>query len=473
MKTDNIEKMIISGLLRVKNFSNVALTFTKIDYFENIESRKIVEIILNYTNLYHKLPIKDSIEIELDKDKKMSSEEYENTIQLLNDVFAIEHGQDDLEYMLVECESYYRKRAVFNAIMDGINIIDGKDKRRNEEAIPSILQDALSVCFDMNVGHDYFEDVRQRHIVEEEEKIPFKLEILNTISNGGAPKKTLIVPLAVSGGGKSMFMSDWAAFLVKKGYNVIYFTMELAEDKIADRIDANMFDIPIQKIKEIDVDLFEDQVNTVKKKTNGRIFIKEFPSGAANTNDFRRVLNELKMKKNFEPDVIMVDYIGICSSSRMRAGEVNSYGLSKSIAEELRGIAQETNTLVVSPSQLNRMSYSSSHKNVGMENIADSIGIAFTADMMFSIFTNEELKEEGKVIFTQLKNRFGDPDKFKKFAVGQDSSRMKFYDLTNDEHNVEMFEKYKNEDEMLKQSISNAKTFATLPIMDNKFDFSA
>jgi replicative DNA helicase len=462
MRIDNIEKFIISGLLKNKDYSNVVISFARSEFFENPSAKKLIGLILEYSFKYNKIPVKESLSIELDRDKSFTDDGYKQAIEFLKDVYDIDHSDDNLKYALDSTEQYFRTRAAINVITDGIHILDGKDKKRNLEALPDMFREALSISFDTRVGHDYFEDSVERWSSEEEERVPFKHNILNTITNGGMPIKTLVVPIATPGGGKSMFMSDWCAFLVQKGYDCVYFTMELSEKMVGKRVDANILDTPINKLSEIPVEYITDQVNLAKKKSKGKLYIKEFPAGAASAADFRRILKELELKKGIKPKLVCIDYIGICASSRYKAGDTNSYGIGKAVAEELRGIGQEFECVVCAPSQFNRSGFGGKDAKVGgggMEAIADSVAVAFTADLAFSLFSNDELKETGRVIVSQLKNRYGDADRFKRFPLGQDSSRMKFFDVDDEDLN-ETKKKYGNIDDELAQAAHGSSMLA-------------
>lgn len=446
----HLEEHIIAKLLHDKKFSNTVITYTKPEYFQNHATKTITEHLLRYATQYNTLPVKASLLVEIDKMKGISSEQYndlESTINRLYSKDTIDSAnKGSYDYDIEQTEKYFINRSMFNAVMDAAMIIEGKNKKLTQDAIPDLMREALSVSFDTSIGHSYFADAKLRKEEEELERIPFKQKILNVITNGGVPKKTLTVVAATSGAGKSMFMSDWAAFLVKLGYNVLYFSMELSEKELGKRIDANLLNYPINKIPSMENKEYYSKLDSIAAKTHGEIKIKEFPAGSASVNDFRRVMKELQLKKNFKPDIVFVDYLGICASARLKAGDANSYAVVKAVSEEVRGLGQEYDIPIVSASQVNRGGYS--NDNVGMENLSDSMGIAHTADVLFALYSNDELKEQGKVILTQLKNRLGDKDKYKKVALGQDGSRMSFYELTEDEKGFVNDAEYRNNDDM-------------------------
>jgi len=315
--------------------------------------------------------------------------------------------------------------------MESISIIDGKHATLQKNGIPDILSKALGVSFDTNIGHDYLEDVERRYAFyhEQEERVPFDLDLFNKITKGGLPNKTLNICLAGTGVGKSLFMCHQASAALSQGRNVLYITMEMAEERIAERIDANLLNIPIDQLENLSKDMFTDKVGSLRSKTEGKLIIKEYPTGAAHTGHFRALLNELKMKKNFKPDMIYIDYLNICSSSRMRGlgGSINSYSYIKAIAEELRGLAVEFNVPIVSATQTTRSGFSNT--DVGLEDTSESFGLPATADLMFALISTEELEELGQLLVKQLKNRYNDPTKYKRFVIGIDRSRMKLYDV--------------------------------------------
>jgi archaellum biogenesis ATPase FlaH len=337
----------------------------------------------------------------------------------------------DTEYLIIETEKWCKDRAVYLAIMDSIGIIDGKDPEKTEGAIPEILSTALGVSFDQAIGHDYIDDSDSRFEFynKTEERIPWDLDYFNKITKGGIPNKTLNVCLAGTGVGKSLFMCHNAASVLQQGKNVLYITMEMAEERIAERIDANLMDLPIQQLESLPKDIFSEKIQKIAKGTIGKLLIKEYPTGAAHSGHFRALLNELKLKKKFAPDIIYIDYLNICSSSRMKAmgGSINSYTYIKAIAEELRGLAIEFNVPIMTATQTTRSGFSNT--DVGLEDTSESFGLPATADLMFALIATEELDELNQVMVKQLKNRYNDPTKFKRFVVGIDRARMKLYDV--------------------------------------------
>ena len=337
----------------------------------------------------------------------------------------------DTDYLINETEKWCKDRAVYLAIMDSIGIIDGKDPEKSEGAIPEILSTALGVSFDQAIGHDYIDDSSARFDFynKTEERIPWDLDYFNKITKGGIPNKTLNVCLAGTGVGKSLFMCHNAASVLQQGKNVLYITMEMAEERIAERIDANLMDLPIQQLESLPKDVFSEKIQKIAKGTIGKLLIKEYPTGAAHSGHFRALLNELKLKKKFAPDIIYIDYLNICSSSRMKAmgGSINSYTYIKAIAEELRGLAIEFNLPIMTATQTTRSGFSNT--DVGLEDTSESFGLPATADLMFALIATEELDELNQVMVKQLKNRYNDPTKFKRFVVGIDRARMKLYDV--------------------------------------------
>ena len=337
----------------------------------------------------------------------------------------------DTDYLIAESEKWCRDRAVYNAIMDSIQIIDGKNKDKTEGAIPEILSDALGVSFDQEIGHDYIDnsDDRFDFYNKTENRIPFDLDYFNKITKGGLPNKTLNIALAGTGVGKSLFMCHCAASVLEQGKNVLYITMEMAEERIAERIDANLMDLPIQQLESLPKNVFDNKIQKIATGTIGKLIVKEYPTGAAHVGHFRALLNELKLKKNFLPDIIYVDYLNICASSRMRGmgGSINSYTYIKAIAEEMRGLAVEFNVPIVSATQTTRSGFSNT--DVGLEDTSESFGLPATADLMFALISTEELDELGQIMVKQLKNRYNDPTKYKRFVIGIDRSRMKLYDV--------------------------------------------
>jgi replicative DNA helicase len=361
----------------------------------------------------------------------MSDEQYRHAVEIIPEIFKIEEIDD--EWLYNKTEKWCQDRALFNAVMESISIIDGKHQDLTKNALPDILTKALSVSFDTNIGHDYLENVESRYDFyhSEEEKVPFDLEMLNLITKGGLSNKSLNIALAGTGVGKSLFMCHVAAGALSAGKNALYITMEMSEERIAERIDANLLDIPIGELDTLSKDHFVERVGTLKKKTNGKLIVKEYPTGSANANHFRALLNELKLKKSFVPDIIFIDYLNICASSRIKmGGSTNSYTYIKAIAEELRGLAVEFDLPIVSATQTTRTGYSSS--DPGLEDTSESFGLPATADLMFALVSNEELDAQGQIMVKQLKNRYNDPNNNKRFVIGIERAKMRLYDVDGD-----------------------------------------
>lgn len=424
---NEIPTHVLSHLLNDEQYCRRVIPYLQKEYFEG--SHKVVfDLIVDFVSRHNKLPTGRVLDIEL---QKVSAPEdvLNQSSLLINEI----NGKTDLdtEYLINETEKWCKDRAVYLAIMDSIGIIDGKDKERSEGAIPEILSNALGVSFDQAIGHDYIDDSDSRFDFynKTEERIPWDLDYFNKITKGGIPNKTLNVCLAGTGVGKSLFMCHNAASVLQQGKNVLYITMEMAEERIAERIDANLMDLPIQQLESLPKDVFSEKIQKIAKGTIGKLLIKEYPTGAAHSGHFRALLNELKLKKKFVPDIIYVDYLNICSSSRMKAmgGSINSYTYIKAIAEELRGLAIEFNVPIMTATQTTRSGFSNT--DVGLEDTSESFGLPATADLMFALIATEELDELNQVMVKQLKNRYNDPTKFKRFVVGIDRARMKLYDV--------------------------------------------
>ena len=403
------------------------LPFIKGTYFEVREERIIFEEISNFVDKYKKIPTQTSLEIEVGERKDLSEIEYKKVVDIIKTLNPVEV---DFDWLVDHTEKFCKDKAIHNAIVDGISIIDGRDKNRTPDSIPSILTDALAVSFDNAVGHDYIDDADSRyefyHRVEE--RIPFDLDFFNRITKGGLPPKTLNIALAGTGVGKSLFMCHMAANCISQGKNVLYITLEMAEERIAERIDANLMNISLEDLHELPKKMFDDKISKIIKKTSGKLIVKEYPTASANSNHFRGLVKELAIKKSFKPDIIFIDYLNICASSRFKAGlNINSYTLVKSIAEELRGLAVETNVPIMSATQTTRSGFVSS--DIGLEDTSESFGLPATADFMFALITTDELEQLGQIMVKQLKNRYGDPNTNKKFVIGVDKSKMSFYNL--------------------------------------------
>ena len=424
---EQLQTHILSHLLNNEEYYRRVIPYIKNEYFEG-SHKTVFDLIVSFVGKHNKLPTGKVLELELRKIN--AHEDVLNQASVL--ITEIGNKSDvDTDYLIQESEKWCKERAVYNAIMESIQIIDGKDTKRSEGAIPEILSDALGTSFDQEIGHDYIDNSEQRFDFynTKEDRIPFDLDYFNKITKGGLPNKTLNIALAGTGVGKSLFMCHCAASVLEQGKNVLYITLEMAEERIAERIDANLMNLPIERLSSLPQNVFNEKIQKIAKASIGKLIVKEYPTGAAHTGHFRALLNELKLKKNFKPDIIYVDYLNICSSSRMRGlgGSINSYSYIKAIAEELRGLAVEFNVPIVSATQTTRSGYSNT--DVGLEDTSESFGLPATADLMFAIISTEELEELGQLLVKQLKNRYNDPTKYRRFVVGVDRSRMKLYDV--------------------------------------------
>lgn len=421
-----IEESILSNLIFSDEFCRKALPFLKPEYFSIRHESVILDTIEKFVATYDESPSKEALLIEVGNRNDISTEEHELAVELIE---GFENKNTHKEWLLDETEKFCKKRAVYNSIMASIQIIDGRDKNLKEDAIPKLLQDALSVSFDVSVGHSYFDDAEARFDFYNsgEEKIPYDLKIFNKIW-GGMVRKSLIVIAAQSGGGKSLIMSHIAAATLLQGLNVLYISLEMGENKIGERIDANLLKVDIQKICDLGKETFLSRIDALREKTMGRLFVKEYPPSSASASNFKSLIEELKVKQNFMPDLVVVDYLGICASSRMKlGGSVNGYTYLKSVSEELRGLAVEYNVPVLTGAQLNREGFNNSE--VSETNLAESMGIYMTCDIMYAASRNEELDELNHLMIKQLKNRYGDPNMPRRFFVGVNRSKMTIYDL--------------------------------------------
>jgi replicative DNA helicase len=430
-----LEKTILRNILTQDDFMRKVLPFVQKKYFEGVY-RELFDQVTKFVTKYNKLPTLEAFKIELDEVTTMNEEMYTHALDILPDIFTPK--EEDSEWLLNTTEKWCQDRAVYNAIMESIQIIDGKHQQLTKNAIPDVLQKALAVCFDTNVGHDYLENVEERYDFyhEQEERIPFDLEYFNEITKGGLPNKTLNIALAGTGVGKSLFMCHSAANCLSQGRNVLYITMEMAEERIAERIDANLLNVPIDQLDHLSKPMFLDRVSAIRDKTDGKLIIKEYPTGQAHTGHFRALLNELRLKKSFRPDIVFIDYLNICASSRMKSmgGAINSYTYIKSIAEEVRGLAVEFDVPILSATQTTRSGYTNS--DPGLEDTSESFGLPATADLMFALVTSEELESLNQIMVKQLKNRYNDPNHNKRFVIGVDRSKMKLYDVEQSEQNL-------------------------------------
>ena len=431
----NIEQVVLRNVLTNEPYMRKVLPFIKPEYFEGVYNQLFKEV-AKFVSSYNKLPTLESFKIEVDNSDKFNDDQYTAAMEILPNIF--EREKSDEKWLYDTTEKWCQDRAIHNAIMESISIIDGKHKTLTKNALPELLQKALAVTFDPSVGHDYIEDVEQRYEFyhEDEERIPFDLDYFNTITKGGLPNKTLNVCLAGTGVGKSLFMCHMAGNVLTQGRNVLYITMEMAEERIAERIDANLLNIPLDQIQHVSKPMLTSKVDELASRTNGKLIIKEYPTGSAHTGHFRALLNELKLKKNFVPEMIFIDYLNICASSRMKGmgGAINSYTYIKAIAEELRGLAVEFDVPIVSATQTTRSGYTSS--DPGLEDTSESFGLPATADLMCALISSEDLEQLGQVMVKQLKNRYNDPNYKKRFVLGIDRSRMRLYDVDNPEEGV-------------------------------------
>ena len=412
------------------------LPFIQPDYFTGIH-QKLFKELASFVAKYNKLPTEESFRIEVDQsDRFANANDYTEASSIIPDIFKIE--PIDEKWLDNTTEKWCQDQAVHKAVLEAITVIDGKHKTLSKNALPDLLQKALAVSFDTNIGHDYIESFSERYDFyhAQEERIEFDIEKLNIITKGGLPNKTLNIALAGTGVGKSLFMCHVAGSVLAQGKNVLYITMEMSEERIAERIDANLLDVPLDQIANLSFDMFSNKIAKLKKMTNGKLIVKEYPTGSAHSNHFRALLNELKLKKKFVPDMIFIDYLNICASSRMKAmgGSINSYTYIKAIAEELRGLAVEFDVPIVSATQTTRSGYGNS--DPGLEDTSESFGLPATADLMFALVSNEELESQGQIMIKQLKNRYNDPATHKRFVVGIDRSRMKIFDVAESQQNL-------------------------------------
>jgi replicative DNA helicase len=426
-----IENTILSGLVFNEDYTRKVLPFIKDEYFNDQEEKLVFNTISNYIEQYNGLPTKEALRIAIDEREDLNEERFRKVDELISGLDY--DDKTDIDWLVDKTEKFCQDRAIYNAVRQSILVLDGKDKNRDKGAIPDMLSEALGVCFDDSVGHDFVEDANERFDFyhAKEEKVSFDLEYFNKITKGGLSRKSLSIALAGTGVGKTLFMTHSAAANLMDGRNVLYITMEMAEERIAERIDANLLDLTLDDLRYLTRDVYHGKMSSVRKRTTGKLIIKEYPTASANSNHFRFLLNELKLKKNFVPDIIYIDYLNICASSRMKMGaSVNSYTYIKAIAEELRGLAVEYNVPVLSATQTTRSGYSNS--DVGLEDTSESFGLPATADFMFALIKSEELEELGQIMVKQLKNRWGDVNAPTRFIVGIDRARMKLFDAEDD-----------------------------------------
>ena len=453
---NEVEQLVIKNLLLDEEYVRKAMPFIKSEYFADTTGKKLFDILSKYFIDYSAIPTKEALEIEVGQLKDISDDKHQEIVKAINN---IDTEKSEFEWILDTTEKWCKERALYLALMSSIKIAEGNDEQRAAGAIPSILSEALAVTFDNHIGHDYLEDYEERYDFyhQKEEKIPFDLEFFNKITKGGLPNKTLNVALAGTGVGKSLFMCHCASSVLLQGKNVLYITLEMAEEKIAERIDSNLLNCDIQNITELPKMMFENKVTNIAKKTQGKLVIKEYPTASAHVGHFRALLNDLALKKSFKPDIIYIDYLNICASSRYsKLGNVNSYSYIKAIAEELRGLAVEACVPIVSATQTTRSGYGSS--DVDLTDTSESFGLPATADLMFALISTEELETLNQIMVKQLKNRYNDPTIYKRFVIGIDRAKMRLYDCEqkaqDDIVDSGSGEEYNNEDKVPKKSFA-------------------
>ena len=426
VQQSRIENTIISSLFYREDYTRKVLPFIKEEYFGNRVEQLLYGQIFQFVEKYNNLPTKDAILIEISQRRDINEEELSH---IKDYVVAVENSEADEQWLLETTEKFCKDRAVHNAVLSGIKILDGKSKDKTPEAIPHILSEALAVSFDKSVGHDYIDDAEDRFkwYHTKEKRYQFDLDYMNRITKGGVPSKTLNIALAGTGVGKSLFMCHVASSYLLQGLNVLYITLEMAEERIAERIDANLLDVTMEDLHDMPQQLYEGKISKLRQKTQGQLIIKEYPTASAHSGHFKSLMNELALKKSFRPDVIFIDYLNICASSRFKGGNISSYFYVKAIAEELRGLAVEFNVPIFSATQTTRTGFVST--DIGLEDTSESFGLPATADFMFALISNEELEALGQMKVKQLKNRYNDPSVNRAFIVGVDRSKMRLYDV--------------------------------------------
>jgi len=456
---DKVEFLILRNLLYNEEYLRKVIPFIKSEYFEDQKQKIVFEEILKFVGEYNQLVTKEALCIEIERRTDITDDSFKDVVDL---VTGLKNESSEFDWLIDTTEKWCRDRAIYLALMDSIQIADGKEKEKGRDAIPSILSDALAVSFDNHIGHDYLQDYEERYesYHKKEDKIEFDLEYFNKITKGGIPNKTLNIALAGTGVGKSLFMCHVASSVLLQGKNVLYITLEMAEEKIAERIDANLLNVNIQDITDLPRQMFESKVTNISDKTQGTLIIKEYPTASAHSGHFKALLNELTLKKSFKPDIIFIDYLNICASSRYKAGSnVNSYSFIKAIAEELRGLAVEFNLPIFSATQTTRSGYGSS--DVELTDTSESFGLPATADLMFALISTEDLEPLNQIMVKQLKNRYNDPTMNKRFVVGIDRAKMRLYDC---EQNAQddivdsgQEEEYTPEEKVFKKSFDGFK----------------
>ena len=454
-----IENTVVSNLVYNEDYFRKVYPYIKKDYFEDGNLQKIFDAYSEYVEEYREPPSVEVLKLVIDKRKDLNEDSYKNVMASLDQLKVDE--QTDFDWLVSETEKFCQDRDLFNAIRKAILVVDGTESTLGKDALPGLLQDSLSISFDTSVGHDFLEDYEARYDFyhKKEERIPFDIDLLNKITKGGLPRKSMTVLLATTGGGKSLVKCHMAANALLAGKNVLYITMEMAEERISERIDANLLDVTIDEVSEMPRDVYNKRLERIKGKSTGKLVVKEYPTGSAHVGHFRHLLTELRMKRNFKPDIIMIDYLNICASARVKgAAAANSYTLVKSIAEEVRGLAMEYNCSVVTSSQFNRDGYGNS--DVDLTNTSESMGITHTADCILGLISSEELDNLGQLMIKQLKNRWGDLSYYRRFVVGIDRAKMQLYNL----------------EESAQRNVSNAQSVANTamgvpsnnsPVFDN------
>jgi replicative DNA helicase len=433
---NRLEQIILKNLIYNEEYTRKVLPFIRSDYFSDQSDKVLFKEIFEFVNQYKNLPTHESLVINITEKAQLTDAQVKGSLELLKEIESTKTEKVEMQWLTEQTEKFCQDKAIYNAIMESVSILDDKTSGKSKGEIPQMLADALGVSFDSNVGHDYLNDSSNRFDFyhKTESRIAFDLDIFNKITKGGLPIKTLNVALAGTGVGKSLFMCHCAAGAISQGSNVLYITMEMAEEKIAERIDANLLNVTMDELHVIPREDYERKFSVVKNKVQGKLIIKEYPTASASALHFRALLNELALKKNFRPDIIFIDYLNICASSRIKpGGSVNSYTYIKSIAEELRGLAVEFKLPVVTATQTTRSGYSNS--DVDLTDTSESFGLPATADFMFALITNEELEQLNQIMVKQLKNRYSDLNYYKRFMVGVDRSKMRLYDTEQSAQN--------------------------------------
>ena len=456
---EQIEFLILKNLIHNEKYLRKSIPFIKSEYFEDAHQKMVYEEIFSFVEKYNELPTKEVLTIEIEKRSDINEDSFKSVTHLIS---CLDESPVENEWLVDTTEKWCRDRAIYLALLDSIAIADGKDDKKGRDAIPSILSDALAVSFDNHIGHDYLQDYEERYEFyhQKEEKIPFDLEFFNKITKGGLPNKTLNIALAGTGVGKSLFMCHVASAALLQGKDVLYITLEMAEEKIAERIDSNLLNCDIQNLNQLPKLMFDNKITALSKKTEGKLIVKEYPTASAHCGHFKSLLNELALKKSFKPDIIFIDYLNICSSSRYRAASnVNSYSYIKAIAEELRGLAVEANLPIVSATQTTRSGFASS--DIDLTDTSESFGLPATADLMFALISSEELEGLGQIMVKQLKNRYNDPTVNIRFVVGIDRAKMRLYDV---EQSAQQNLSDSGQEDMEKVQENLSKKFASLKV---------